>query len=550
MRHSNFAAVVSIAVCALGCGSRDSRLEADVTVVDIAPLGTDLAYLQSSGVLQRVNVVADVPKPETTKTNVRSGPWKLAKRPQPAGASVPEELLVLSRGVTDTHGQVLEMPALTAISVNNEERVYELSQPNQRLRLSDDGNYAVLFDNPDFSNSDALLTNRNEIAIVDLSKAPVKSDHGNPVIRTLDAVGGTPQDLWFANLNGIGNFVMFSFPKGVSLSQLTDPSDHGHKIELTTWVPGAGSNLAPVADAKVDSDTGNTDTRKIYLRNDASPDVQVISVSKDKDTGAIGVSQNTLTVGTSAPTDFLVYSLPVSATDPNSQSVSTRLLATVGKQVAVVAADSNTVTAVPISYLANHILPYTGTSPKDDTVKQRALLYAPDQTGVTFVDLEDLEAKTTKALQAVDLGATLRSVLQLPSLPNSLVLFMNLGGVEVLDLQTRRWSPFGSNVAFTTTMVDPSQYRTWVAASGDDRVGYVNFDFGDLQAISDQPSLSIGNINLDDPIEHFFRIDSGGVKKGIVTHNRVGGSLTIFEAVKPERATSKKLEGFLLSNLL
>jgi len=214
----------------------------------------------------------------------------------------------------------------------------------------------------------------------------------------------------------------------------------------------------------------------------------------------------------------------------------------------VVAADSNTVTAVPISYLANHILPYTGTSPKDDTVKQRALLYAPDQTGVTFVDLEDIEQRTTKALQAVDLGTTLRSVLQLPALPNSLVLFMNLGGVEVLDLQARRWSPFGSNVPLTTTMVDPSLYRTWVAASGDDGVAYV--DFGDLQTSADQPSLSIGNFNLDDPIGHFFRIDSGGSKKGIVTHNRVGGSLTIFEAVKPERATAKKLEGFLLSNLL
>ena len=164
------------------------------------------------------------------------------------------------------------------------------------------------------------------------------------------------------------------------------------------------------------------------------------------------------------------------------------------------------------------------------------------------MDLEDLEAKTTKALQAVDLGTTLKSVLQLPTLPNSLVLFMNSGGVEVLDLQTQRWSPFGSNVAFTTTMVDPSLYRTWLAASGDDRVGYV--DFGDLKASSDQPLLSIGNINLDDPIERFFRIDSGGSKKAIVTHNRVGGSLTIFEAVKPERATTKKLEGFLLSNLL
>ncbi len=546
MRHITWAAVVSGFVCAMGCGSRDPQLETQATVVDVQTLGSDIAYVQSTGQLQRVNVMSDLPKPETTKSNVRSGPWKLAKRPQPADASVAEELLVLSNGLADAHGQVLEKPALTAVTVANEQRVYDLSQQNQLLRLSPNGKYAVLFDDPSAASSNALLTNENEIAIVDLSKDPASGDPGNPVIRTLDAVGGAPQELWFANLDSIGDFVLFSFPKGVSLRQLNVANDRGHKIDLASWVPNAGSGARPVADAKVDSDTTNKDVRKIYLRNTASPDVQVISVTKDKDSGAIGVSQNTLTVGSSAPSDFHVYSLPADPTAAITAGVNTRLLATVGKQVAVVDADSNTVTAVPLGYAATRILPFTGTSPKDSSIKQRALLYAPDQAGVTFVDLEDLEQKTTKALQPLDLGEALGTVLQLQSLPNSLVIFLKSGGVEVLDLQARRWSPFGSNVTLTTTIADSTLYRTWVAAPGDNRIGYV--DFGDPQ--SGSIALSIGNINLDDPIDKFFRLDSSSSHKAVVTHKRSGGLLTVFDATKPERSTAIKLEGFLLSHLL
>jgi len=534
MRHLGYAAIVSGLICAFGCGNRDTQLERSVTVVGVEALGTDLAYVQSTGVLQRVNVMANAPMPETTKTSIRSGPRLLAKRPAPMLAAVPEELLVLSDGITDNHGQVLDAPALTAIGADNAQRVYELSQPGQRMSLSQDGTYAVLFDDPQSPNSNSLLTNRNEIAIVDLSTNPSGVSPQNPVIRTLDAVGGTPQALWFANLK-IGKFMLFSFPKGLSLSLIDVPDDRGHKIELGSWVPSASSGLAPIADVVADPDAN-----QIYLRNGSSPDVQVISVAANADVpGSLDVSQNTLTVGSAAPTDFRVYSQP-DATQPDLAV--TRLVATVGSFVSVVAADSNTVTSVPLTYSANRILPFKGIAPKDDAIKQRAVVYAVGQSGLTFVDLEDLELKTTKSLQAVDLGATLSSVLELPTLPNTLLLFMQSGGVEILDLQTRRWSPIGSSAMITATIADPSQVRSWLAVPGSTQVGYLDF--------SNPLNMSIGGINLDDPLVRFFRIDSGTVKKVIATHNHVGGSLTIFDAVNPERPTARKLEGFLLSNLL
>ncbi len=546
MRQPVSIAIWTALVCAWGCGSRDPRLVGGVEVKGVAPLGDDLAYVQSSGIMQRINVMADDPQPKTTKTSIRSAPRVLAKRSQgssaanalaDAGAPTGDELLIVSDGYTDAYGQVVEKPALTDVTVDNELRVYNLDQPGQLMRLSDDGAYAVLFDDPSQTQTDTLLTNRNEIAIVELPQPNVALKQ--PIIRTLDAVGGNPQALWFANLaiRDVGSqltpFVLFSFPQGVSLSRL-DVDDQGHKIPLDSWVPGTGSGAAPVADVQVD-----TANAKVYLRNSASSDVQVLSVTASEDSAdGVDVSQNTLTVGTSAPSDFRVYALADS---------STRLVATVGQSVAVVAADSNTVTAVPLTYTADRILPFDGTAPEDaNPTGHRAVLYSAGATGVTFVDLENLEQETTKALQAVDLASPLSSVLQIPSMPHELIIFLSGGGIEVLDLQTRRWAPIGSAVGITATIADQSLNRSWVTSIGDTRVGFL--DFGD----QDNPALSIGEIRLDDPVSQFFRLDADALKRVIVTHDHIGGSLTVFDATgtPPARSGAKKLEGFLLSDLL
>ena len=550
MRQPVSIAIWTALVCALGCGHRDPRLVGGVEVKGVATLGDDVVYVQSSGVMQRINVMVDDPKPETTKTAIRSAPRALAKRFQSpndtttqadAGASpsTGDELLIVSDGYTDNYGQVVEKPALTDVTVDNEVRVYDLNQPGQLMQLADDGAYAVLFDDPSQTQSDTLLTNRNEIAIVDLKNQPAAT---NPTIRTLDAVGGNPQALWFAKLTikDISSdpipFVLFSFPKGISLSRL-DITDAGHKNELDSWVPGTGSSAAPVADVQVD-----TAAAKIYLRNSISSDVQVLSVTASADgTDGWDMSQNTLTVGTGAPSDFRVYSQP-DVTQPDVTV--TRLVATVGQSVAVVAADSNTVTPVPLAYKADRIITFDGPAPKDATSKHRAVLYGVGETGVTFVDLEDLEQKTTKALQAVDLGAALASVLQIPSLKNSLILFFAGGGIEVLDLQTRRWAPIGSDATITATIADQTLPRAWVAIPGTSALDILDF--------SDSTTLGIGEIKLDDPMSQFFRLDLASKSSVIVTHDHIGGSLTIFDARgnPPARSNAKKLEGFLLSDLL
>jgi|GEM_PF-2154965 len=538
---------LTVLLISSACSTRDSQLESKIDVVGVAPLGGDLAYVQSSAVVQRLNVMGADPKPVTTKTAIRSNPRIVAKRAYLSTATPVDELMVVSDGTRDAYEQVLEAPALTVLDAQGNTRAYELAQSGQQLAQSPDGTFAVLFEDPKTTGNNALLSNPNEIAIVDLSKDPSSAGAVNPTIRTLDPVGGIPQAVWFARLKIAAQdrpFLLFSFPKGVSLIDPLNPTDPGHKIDLSNWV-ATSTGSTPVAEAVVDPDAA-----KIYLRNVDSPDVQVISVTASAvGSGAVDLSQNTLTVGaispSSSPSSFAVY----------SQTDGTRLVATVGSKVAVVAADSNTVATVQLPYPANHIFTFDGTAPKDGTVRHRAVLYQVPgpgisaATGITFVNLEDLEQTTTKALQAVDLGSTglgstLVSILQLSSMPNSLLLFLQQGGIEILDLQTRHWSLIGSTVGITATVGDTMLNRAWVSASGVSRLGYL--DFGPPS----QPALTIGDVLLDNPIKSFFRMDKGDIDRVVVWHDQVGGAVTLLDAKIPVRPTAKRLEGFLLSDLL
>lgn len=540
----------------LACGSRDSRLLGNVEVKGVAPLGGDLAYVQSNGVVQRLNVMGANPQPITTKVAITSNPRLILKRPHDATSSPVDELLVVSDGQSDQYGQVIEKPALTALTAQGAKREYPLVNPGQQLQVSDDGQFAILFNNPNYIDSTSLLTNPGEVAIItDLSAT------SDPVIVSLDTVGGPPFAVWFLKLNLAtpGNtlesrpFALFAFPQGVSLIDLNNPTDPGLKLPLTGWLPSGGMDIN--SGFGVVFDPGSTESQaEIYLKNNNSSDIEVLSVTSVTATGDSGtdnpfnVSVRTLTVSNSAtPTAFAIYSLT-----SGTQQL-TRLLATVGDSVASVTTDSDVVTSVPLSMPANQILPFDATAPDDPTVRHRALLYQSDptganlETGVTFVDLEDLETSKTEALQAVDFGAKISSVLQLPQMSSQLLIILSGGGIDILDLATRHWSPINSNVPITLMVADSMRNRLWVSGAGDNRIGYV--DLGTIDAT--QPTLTIDkSTQLDDPVQYIFRLDNSGISRAIVTHDQAGGAVTLLDATTPARSTARKLEGFLLSDLL
>ena len=527
MGTTKYSSLMTMVACVWACGHDDVATHQPASVVGVAPSGNDLAYVQSNGVVQRVTVMSDNPSPATSKTTITSKPRLVVKRPS-SESNPTDELLVVSDGSSDEYGQVLEAPALTALSVNGDKRVYPLADAGQQMRLSDDGQFAVLFNDPSYEDTSSLLTNPGEVAIVDLNQG---SQSGNPLIRNLDTVGGPPNSVWFPTLT-VGpttrRFAFFTFPDGVSLIDLDNRTEPGHKLDLSGWLPSGGINTS-AGFAMAEDSTSN----EIYLKTNTSKYVETITVMPSTTVdGGVDVSLKQLTVGNIAPGAIDVY----------ADSVGTELVATLTNAVALVATDEDSVTTVGLTYMADRILRFTAASPDDPNPKQRALLYSLGQMGVTFVNLESLAKDTDRALQAVDFGQSISAIRQVQFMPEQVLVFFTGGGVDILDLATRRWVPVDSPVPLNLVVADGN--RVWMSNPGDSRIAFL--DFG---TDTNHSTFTVKNpVKLDDPIQRFYRMDGLGNFRVVVTHDQVGGAVTLLDAHNPQRSSAKKIEGFLFSN--
>ena len=529
MQKQIFWLLLAMVCSASACSSRDSNLEKDVNVVSVAQVGTDLAYVQSDGVVQRLNVLAADPKPATSKTPTTSAPRLVVKRPSTSLTAPVDELLVVGDGKRDKYDQVLEPPALTALSSDGSKRVYPLVDPGQKMRISNDGRSAILFVDPSYSGEGSFLSNPGEVAIVDLS---LPSQAGvNPTIRNLDTVGGPPNWVWFPELM-VGSvshrYAFFTFPNGASLVDLANPSEAGHKFDLTSWVASGGTS--PSAGFAIAAEPNGNE---IYLKTDGSKFVEVVTVMPSTSVdGEVDVSLKQLSVGNIPPGAISVY----------SNAKGTQLLATLGSSVALVDTAEDSVTTMSLSHRADQILMFEGASPEDTSIKKRALLYSPGVSRVTFVDLENFTSAPDKSLYPVDFGESISMIQQVEFLPEHVLVFLSGGGVDILGLTSRHWNPIDSPIALTLVEADKERSRVWVSAPGDNHIGYL--DFG---SSVDQSTLTV---KLDDPVQSFFRMTGAGSSRVVVNHNQTGGAVTLLDAVNPQRATAKRLEGFLYSDLL
>ena len=539
MGTRRYLCLISVVSSLCACGHSDVEPTESATVVSVAPLGNDLAYVQSNGVVHRLNVLSSDPSPTTTKTSITSNPRLVVKRPFASSDTAVDEMLIVSDGKSDQYGQPLEPPALTVLPAAGEARVYPLADVGQQMRISDDGNIAILFNDPKYEDTTSMLTNRAEVAIVDLMQKPSGT---NPIIRNLDTVGGPPNSIWFPELTLPGEFstrqfAFITFPDGVSLIDLAQPSEPGKKIELTGWLAsggiGADTGFAVAADPS---------SNEIYLKTRNSNDVETIMVMPGTaQDGGVDVSLKQLTVGNVAPGAIDVYAV---ASD-TAGVTSTQLVATLKSAVALVATDEDSVTTVGLTYVADRILRFNLPSPDDPKPKQRALLYSVGQLGATFVDLESLAKDTDRALHPVNFGQPISAIRQMEFMSEKVLVFFDGGGVDILDLASRRWAPVDSPVTLTLVVADSENSRVWVSNPGDNRIAYLDFS-----ADAAQSTFAVKKkVQLDDDVQQFFRMDGSTNTRVVVTHDQVGGAVTLLDATNPQRSTAKKLEGFLFSNL-
>lgn len=528
--------LLSLAVlAATGCIDRPS--EFDVVLNASAPVvvGTSLVYLDAPTARARVVTLSTPESPGVRVLAVGANPTLIETR---AGtpASAPEAL-VLSRGRRDEVGVSPEPGSLTALAVGDAPtaRRYVFSSPYNAMAQSPDGRFVLAHYRPS-SSADRLLFNPNEISLIDLAAAPGAA---NPSTRTVRSFGGIPNRVVFAptlNIGGVAHQLALVFSDAyVTLIDLNNPQRNEITVRLT--LPEDPRAILP-QQAVFDLE-GAT----IYLRAQSSNDIYALRLEPVTPMAASDndyrPSINQLAAGQN-PSDMALIGEPANR----------RLLVVSPGSVdaRVIDARANTTLRVPLSAQADKILLFEGVSPRENAVRPRALLYATNGvTAVSFLELNDLEARQSQNVELVPLQRSISTAL--PLLDRGVVLFghpteasaAGRGAVSLLDLGRRTAAPIFSEVPLGNARFDHDRTMLWVAPQSGERLGYI-----------DLRSFRPGELRLDGVVRDVIPLGGGaGARSRVVAlHEARDGWVTVLDASDPQRSTARSVRGFLLSNLL
>jgi hypothetical protein len=431
-----------------------------------------------------------------------------------------DEVLVLCAGERDSNGDWLEKPALVAIDAKHEKRTYPLSTSLTKVEITPGGRYALLHTPDSDGSSGDLLSNPNRVALVDLS---AKASDENPVERTLKAPGSVLSNVYLFDDVQIGGAPrpvgLFTFANGISVWDLSHPE----RAEIASEGLGSGGKVS-LSRIVADADNGT-----FYLLQQGLTDLRVL----DLDNPAVGKENdfwptwNQLPLDSGAASDLVLY----------RDHDEPRVLVAAPNQVRII--DSNDSRVVPINtpVSVREFHSFDGTAPNDMGVKQRVLGWTVGGSTFLFVDLGDLEARGTRNMEVVEVGSTIREVM--PLSPLELIVSFRDGGIGVLDLQSRRFTPLTSSVELTSSLIESDAKRVWVGAANDRDVGYF-----------EPQTLESNSMRLDYPIQEMFLFELGSKRRVVVSHDDPWGRVTVVDGAKLSRANATVLEGFLLDGVV
>lgn len=407
-----------------------------------------------------------------------------------------DEVLLLLSDEQDETGRLAVLDASGVL------REYELGAQFDTITQSADGEYAFVHFSPALNSSSggSLLFNPNEVAIVALN------DEGPDAVvqRTLRSLGSAPLRVEFSPPMDIAGetrrLAVVFFRSEVALLDLNHLDRPEYTVELSR-----GSDLA------LNQIRFSADEQKIYLLASNSNDVYVLRLLAAGGNRENDFEPSLNQLGADAPPqDMAVF-------DSDGQR---RLLVASGGSAQVVEANSSRVTQIPLQYSASRILMFEGRSPFDDEVEQRALLYAPGNGGVTFLDLTEIEERTTRNREELQVG----SISSLTALDENRVLITHGGNsVSVLDLEERTAAPIQARVSIESAIPSLETGRIWVAPQGASALGFI-----------DLSNLHPGQVRLDRSITQLLVFNETEPPRVVMTHPETAGAVTILSALEPE----------------
>lgn len=425
-----------------------------------------------------------------------------------------DELLVLLADSDDDSGK------LAVLDAAGVDRVYEVGAQFDAITQSDDGRHAFVYFSPNRaagSGQSTLLFNPNEVAIVDLDRNGSEA----VVARTLRSLGAAPQRVEFSPPMDVAGetrrLAVVFFQSELALLDLNHLDRPEFTIELSR-----GSSLA------LTEIRWSPEDQKIYLIASGSNDVFVLRLLPASDNRSNDFEPSLNQLGTdAAPKDMAIF-------ESGGQR---KLLVASTNSAQVVEASSSRVTQIPLVNAADRILLFEGSSPFDGAIEQRALLYRLGSAGVTFLDLAEVEERTTRNREEFNVSA-IRSLVPLED--NLVLLNHQDRSLSILNLDERTASPIHAQVELDDAVPNLELDRIWVAPPGQRTVGFI-----------DLSNLHPGQASLDLPISDLLLFQNTRTPRIVITHPDSLGALSILSAEDPSDASrARTLRGFFYEGVL
>jgi hypothetical protein len=521
---------VLLALLAAGCGGRAGTWSAPVT-------GT-----QAYGLTSAVALV-DPPANRVVALGVDEN-GALARAPLPTGQDIVattvgptgNKLFVLSAGHRAGLGdsQPDEPPKLTIIdgttwpATERSISLDSLADPLDGLAIDPLERWAVIY--AASGTGTALVTNPNELVIIDLSK-----DSPKPQQVVLHSFGGHPEKLIFSpELNlpgGVTHLLVAQSNQDLSLLSLDDPS----KPDITVRLADATAVTRPHPAEIVfdDGEPAKSDDARIGVRFENQASVMTLQLGPSNGPNGFTPTINVADVG-GVPT-----AISFVRTDGGL-----RLSALVPARAAAVLVDpATTITTqvgLPASYRSLSMV--TGSVTAQGTGVDVALLWnaASATAGVAFWELGRAAGLPFRSIETVGIDGTVSGVASVPSAAGKndalKVLSTNAGAFYVLDLSARTATPLLTSASNPTLVMSPTGARVWAFQQDGVKI-----------ASTDLPAGTVHSLNVDTPARSLFEITRHDGKQALVVlHLGQGVGATVFDAESPNQA-NRRIYGALLT---
>jgi hypothetical protein len=421
------------------------------------------------------------------------------------------EALLLSSGASaslvDGEGRAAVNSSLMVYDRSGEQSRYELSGRYQQLAQSQDGRFAIAYA------ATGSWSSADSIAVIDFERADPARKVPSVALRALNGEG--PSAIAFAPPSSARRLAVLVMADAINLIDLEQP-EQADKVLPLKLPTGSGSLRATKVLFHED---------RCFVQSDNGSDVLVVRLEDDPESPA-GFRASLLSLATEGVVR------DIALIDPDSDA---RLLALSDRGLRVIDTTTGDGETTPTNVAFTQALPFHGRSPFDEEARPRALLVAPGNAQIGFIDLQPELNGRERSVEIVSLSEGVRETL-LATQEGLALVSHGSARVSLVDLQQRTVSRVDTEASPAQLLLDShaDTRRVWIATAGGS-VGVL-----DLGSRSATPLL------LDRPAKALVFVP-GRTPRIAALHAADSGRVTLVDAESPSRDSAREIVGFTFS---